>query len=73
MSHTTSSNTLQPTRELIDELWAAHRIIRNALGLMTLEQKAAWAKRNAADRADGEGATRHHERAAMLSSLGREV
>jgi hypothetical protein len=74
MSHTVvSQQNATACQALIDELQAAHQIIRNALSLMTLEQKAAWADRNEADGADGEGATRYHERAAMLSSFGREV
>lgn len=53
--------------ELLSELQAAHQIIRNALAIMTVEQKSTWAKKNAADGVDGEGATRANERAAAIA------
>jgi hypothetical protein len=53
--------------EMRAELAAAHTIIKNALNIMTLDQKAEWAKKNAADRVDGEGITRANERAAVIA------
>lgn len=47
---------------LLAELEAAHRIIRNALAIMTTAQKAAWGRLNARDGVDGEGVTRANER-----------
>lgn len=52
---------------LLHELEAAHRIIRNALNLMTPEQKAAWGRMNARDGVDGEGVTRANERHLVIA------
>lgn len=48
--------------ELAYELKCAHKIIRNALNLMTDSQKQEWAAVNAWDCVDGEGITRANER-----------
>jgi hypothetical protein len=53
--------------ELLAELVYAHRIIANALNIMTPEQKTEWAERNAADGCDGEGTTRANERDAVIA------
>lgn len=53
----------------LNELKAAHQIIRNALNLMTPEQKTAWAWHNEACDCDGEGTTRANERAAVIAAL----
>lgn len=57
-------------RELLAELQAAHRIIRNALQVMSTEQKTRWGYLNAADGVDGEGITRANERAAVMQRAG---
>lgn len=48
--------------ELAYELECAHKIIRNALNIMTDSQKKEWASLNAGECVDGEGMTRAHER-----------
>ena len=48
--------------ELTYELECAHKIIKNALNLMTDSQKQEWAGMNAGDCVDGEGITRANER-----------
>ena len=53
--------------ELLQELEKAHRIISNALNLMTSEQKRNWANANARDGVDGEGITRATEREAVIA------
>ncbi len=58
---------------LIDELAKAHRIILNALNLMTPTQKHLWGAKNAADECDGEGTTRFHERDAVLDAARGEA
>lgn len=67
--------TAEPERadlapELLAELRAAHQIIRNALALMTLEQKNQLARINADSGIDGEGATRANERQALIERAG---
>jgi len=52
---------------LLEELRAAHQIIRNALQIMTTPQKNEWARANARDGVDGDGATRAHERDAAIN------
>ncbi|EYS89544.1 hypothetical protein CF68_33230 [Cupriavidus sp. SK-4] len=56
--------------ELVRELQAAHQIIRNMLGLLSVSQKAVLAQRNALDDVDGEGITRANERAAVIKRAG---
>ncbi|WP_367394547.1 hypothetical protein [Cupriavidus sp. Agwp_2] len=56
--------------ELLNELKAAHQIIRNMLGLLSVCQKSVLAERNAHDGVDGEGTTRYHERAAVIRRAG---
>ncbi|KWI27913.1 hypothetical protein WM04_22840 [Burkholderia ubonensis] len=53
-------------QQLRDELRAAHTIIRNALGVMTFDQKLQWANANERDDAVGEGVTRANERQAVI-------
>jgi hypothetical protein len=53
--------------ELLAELLAAHRIIRNALNVMTTEQKVAWGEQNERDGAAGEGVTRANEREVVIA------
>ena len=50
------------------ELEKAHMIIRNALAVMTPEQKCRWGELNAEDGCDGEGVTRANEREAVLAA-----
>ncbi len=52
--------------DLIFELRCAHQIIRNALNLMTPEQKVQWGRANERDDVIGEGTTRAHERESAL-------
>lgn len=52
---------------LLTELQAANQIIRNALNIMTTDQKIAWAVKNAQDGVDGEGETRANERDAVIN------
>ena len=52
--------------DLLTELQAAHKIIRNALACMSTAQKARWGKLNADDCVDGEGITRAYERASVI-------
>lgn len=56
--------------ELLAELQAAHRIIRNALAVMTHEQKAEWGRLNAQHGVDGEGITRANERENVIALAG---
>lgn len=51
----------------LNELKAAHQIIRNALATITIDQKAEWGRLNARDGVDGEGVTRANERDAVLA------
>ena len=53
--------------ELLAELEAAHRIIRNALNIMTPTQKVAWGVTNERDGVDGEGVTRANEREVVIA------
>jgi hypothetical protein len=53
--------------ELLRELRAAHLIIRNALAVMTVKQKAEWGRLNDLDDVVGEGITRANERAAVIA------
>ncbi|MDW3682971.1 hypothetical protein RA280_14680 [Cupriavidus sp. CV2] len=54
-------------RELLHELELAHRIILNALAVMTPEQKSEWAARNILTGNDSDGITRFHEREAVIA------
>ncbi|QRQ86286.1 hypothetical protein [Cupriavidus oxalaticus] len=54
-------------RELLHELQLAHRMIFNALAVMTPEQKSEWAARNILSGNDSEGTTRAHEREAVIA------
>lgn len=57
----------QINADLLAELQAAHQIIRNALNIMTPEQKTAWAVKNVKDLVSGEGITRANEREAVIN------
>ncbi|WP_213761949.1 hypothetical protein [Caballeronia sp. dw_19] len=52
------------------ELRAAHRIISNALSLMSAEQKIEWALLNERDGVAGEGTTRANERLEVFVAAG---
>lgn len=54
---------------LVDELMKAHQILQNGLNIMTTTQKLRWAKKNAADRVEGEGVIRANERVELLHDL----
>jgi transcriptional regulator with XRE-family HTH domain len=58
----------QVASDLLNELKAAHVIIRNGLNLMTMEQKYQWGEVNARDGVDGEGVTRANERLAVIAA-----
>lgn len=53
--------------ELLDELKKAHAIIRNALNVMTMEQKMKWTELNNAQGLVGFGATRANERELVIA------
>lgn len=53
--------------ESITELRKAHRIIHNALQLMSQDQKNAWAKANSKAGLIEEGPTRANERMSVLN------
>jgi len=55
--------------DLLAELQHAHQIIANALNIMTIDQKIAWAMKNARDGVDGEVTTRANERAAVIARV----
>lgn len=56
--------------ELLAELRSAHQVIRHALAVMTVEQKAEWGRKNAAAGVEGEGITRANEREAVITKAG---
>ncbi|KVN29463.1 hypothetical protein WJ63_09020 [Burkholderia pyrrocinia] len=56
------------TNQLRIELRAAHTIIRNALAVMTFDQKLQWANANERDDAVGEGVSRANERQAVIDN-----
>lgn len=58
---------------LLAELQAAHSIIRNALAVMTTEQKMTWGELNERDHVAGEGITRANERALAIASASSET
>ena len=53
--------------DLLAELKNAHLIIRNALRVMTPEQKSEWGSLNARAGVEGEGVTRANEREAAIA------
>ena len=60
--------------DLLSELKNAHLIIRNALRVMTPEQKSEWGRLNAHAGVEGEGVTRANEREAAISkATGEEM
>lgn len=56
--------------ELLCELQAAQQIIRNALAVMTNEQKEEWGRLNWRGGVVGEGITRANEREAVIAKAG---
>lgn len=54
-------------RQLLAELKAAHRLLAMALDCMTPASQAAFAQRSELSGLGTEGATRHHERAAVIA------
>ena len=62
-----SASLVAAAPELLRELQAAHQIIKNALAVMTDDQKWKWGELNDRDGVDGEGVTRYGERAAVLT------
>lgn len=65
-----AAELIEQRGELLTELKAAHQIIKNALSVMTIEQKAEWGRLNERDGVEGEGVTRANERAAVISKAG---
>ena len=55
------------TPALLSELQAAHRLLTLALGCMTSVQQAAFAAQSERTSLGTDGATRHHERAAVIA------
>ncbi|WP_249172064.1 hypothetical protein [Burkholderia vietnamiensis] len=55
-------------QQLRDELRAADTVIRNALAVMTMDQKSEWGCANERDDVGGEGVTRYHERQVVIAS-----
>ncbi|MFJ1260100.1 hypothetical protein [Cupriavidus sp. CuC1] len=53
--------------DLLHELRLAHTFIRNALAIMTPDQKSEWAARNILGGNDSDGTTRAHEREAVIA------
>lgn len=53
--------------DLLGELKKAHAIIRNALNIMTMEQKMKWTELNNAQGLVGFGATRANERELVIA------
>lgn len=51
----------------LQELKAAHRIIQNAMAVMTTAQKSEWGRLNERDGVAGEGVTRANEREAAMA------
>jgi hypothetical protein len=56
-------------QELLAELQAAHRLLSVALGCMTPSAKATFARQAQAMGLGTDGATRHHERAALIARV----
>ncbi|MCA8198915.1 hypothetical protein [Burkholderia vietnamiensis] len=54
-------------QQLRDELRAADTVIRNALAVMTMDQKGDWGCANERDDVAGEGVTRYHERQVVIA------
>ncbi len=59
--------------ELLHELERAHKIIRNALLLMSASQVMVWTERNARDGLQGKCVTRADERAAAIQRAGGTI
>ena len=59
--------------KLLKELILAHKIILNALNLMTTEQKMQWAHMNDITACGGDGATRANERLGVIDTACAEL
>jgi len=70
---TPTTQAIRNTAKLLTELEAAHTIIRNALAVMTIEQKTQWGDLNERDHVAGEGITRANERAMAIASALNET
>ena len=57
----------QVAPNLLSELQAAHRLLMLALGCMTTQQQATFAQKSQSAGLGTDGATRHHERAAVIA------
>lgn len=62
-----SANLVDAAPELLHELQAAHKIIKNAIAVMTDDQKWKWGELNDRDGVDAAGITRYGERAEVLA------
>lgn len=62
-----AANLAVTAPDLLAELRAAHQIIRNALNLMTADQKIEWSRANDRDGVHGVGITRANEREAVIA------
>lgn len=62
-----SASLIAAAPEMLRELQAAHQIIKNALAVMTDDQKEEWGRLNDRDGVEAAGVTRYHERAAVLA------
>lgn len=60
-------------RQLLAELKAAHRLLAVALGCMTPAGQAKFARQTELMGLAEDGATRHHERAAVIARAERRV
>jgi hypothetical protein len=55
--------------EVTQELHKAHKIIFNAMQLMSIEQRCAWAKANHQAGVKGEGIARNQEREGVMKRM----
>jgi hypothetical protein len=60
-------------QELLAELKAAHRLLSVALGCMSTASKAEFARKSETLGFGEDGATRHHERAALIARVERRA
>lgn len=66
--HIGNANLIAASPDLLTELEAAHRIIVNALNIMTDEQKSQWSDLNERDGVkDGMAVTREHTRRSNIA------
>lgn len=62
-----SANLIDAAPELLRELQAAHKIIQNALVVMTDDQKMKWGELNDQAGVEAAGITRYGERVKVLA------